>query len=733
LNSAIPVADKIQGKAKKMVKGLTALAKVQQIAVSDAELKWPQRSLSVGKLIVHRPAMPLLRESDGSWMFESWLKPVVSIGGTQRAADAGAHGQLPSWRLKLLNFGLDGGAFAFDDRQQQHPVGIDFSDLNLNVKNVSSERQVSVPVQLSGRVRDREGVVGQLEFFGQVAPSPIVVSGQIKASQMPLHALEPYFSDMSNIQLRHALVGAELNLSFADGSEGPRWQAKGQLWADDLRADGKAAETKRQGIGTLNPTPILSAAQELLSWRSLSLKGVEAAGVPGQPMRLEVQETALSDFFARVQIDEKGRINLQDILKADADVSNTSPASPSPIIKFGPVSLANGRVLFSDHFIKPNYTADLSGLTGRLGAFSSLPSSDGVVQMADLALRGKAEGTATLEVSGKLNPLATPLALDIQGRVRDLELPPLSPYSVKYAGHGIERGKLSMDVAYRVQPDGQLTANNNIVLNQLRFGDAVEGAPASLPVRLAVALLADRNGVIDVNLPISGSLNDPQFSLGPVIFKVIVNLVVKAITAPFSLLAGALGGADQASAITFAPGSALLTAEARSQLDKLAQSLADKPTLKMTVVGVASLEAEQEAYRRVQLDSLLWSEKQRVEGLASGLLEPPESQSLTPQERSAALRSAYKRSKVAKPRNLVGLVKDVSENDMQATLLAQFSVTQDAMHALAVQRGTVVRDYLASKHLPMDRLFLGTPKMGVPGDGPDGASLARAELSLQAN
>ena len=161
--------------------------------------------------------------------------------------------------------------------------------------------------------------------------------------------------------------------------------------------------------------------------------------------------------------------------------------------------------------------------------------------MADLNLTGRAEGTAALQVGGKLNPLAKPLALDIQAKVTDLELPPLSPYSVKYAGHGFERGKLSMEVAYKVEPDGRLTATNKLVLNQLAFGEPVQGAPASLPVKLATALLADSQGVIDLDLPISGSLNDPQFSVGPIIVKAIVNLIGRAITAPFTLLARALG------------------------------------------------------------------------------------------------------------------------------------------------------------------------------------------------
>src|SRR5690606_2150504 len=119
------------------------------------------------------------------------------------------------------------------------------------------------------------------------------------------------------------------------------------------------------------------------------------------------------------------------------------------------------------------------------------------------ALKGRAAGTATLEIDGQLNPTADPLALDIRANMRGLELPPLSPYAAKYAGYAIERGRLSMNVAYRVDPSGQLEASNQLVLNQLTFGEKVDSPTATqLPVLLAVALLKDRNGVIDLNLPI---------------------------------------------------------------------------------------------------------------------------------------------------------------------------------------------------------------------------------------
>ena len=341
--------------------------------------------------------------------------------------------------------------------------------------------------------------------------------------------------------------------------------------------------------------------------------------------------------------------------------------------------------------------------------------------MADLELRGRAEGTASLEVLGKLNPLAQPLALDIKAKVRDLELAPLSPYSVKYAGHGIERGKLSVDVAYEILPNGQLTASNKITLHQLVFGDEVAGAPASLPVRLATALLADRNGVIDIDLPVSGSVNDPQFRVGPVIFKALVNLLVKAITSPFSLLASALGGGDasELSTVPFALGSAELSDEARAGLDKVAKALESRTALKMTVVGNASMDAEREALKRQRLQRMLRAEKRRTSIQAPGASVPAAGETATvavpvtisDDEYPALLTAVYKRADMAKPRNLVGLAKSIPVPEMEALLLANIDVSDDAVQTLATQRGTVVRDYLAAQKLPMERLFLGAAKV----------------------
>ncbi|MGH8822787.1 MAG: DUF748 domain-containing protein, partial [Rhodoferax sp.] len=513
--------------------------------------------------------------------------------------------------------------------------------------------------------------------------------------------------------------------------------------ADSVLSQGvaPAAATSPAAAGTAPKAAAVAAtgsqqlaSEPLLQWKALSVRGLDLAMKPGVATRVNVRETALSDFYARIIINPNGRINLQDLVKSSAQPDAATPAAsaaaaprtvsmpaggpvarenvmpsgpatpapatatvaaapdteggPAPVIHIGPISLINGRVLFSDHFIRPNYSADLTQLTGKLSAFSSVAPA-GAPQMADLELTGRAEGTASLEITGKLNPLAKPLALDITGKVHDLELPPLSPYAIKYSGHEIERGKMSMDVHYVVLPNGQLTAQNSLVLNQLSFGDEVKGAPASLPVKLAVALLADRDGVINLNLPISGSLNDPQFSLGPIIFKAIINIIVKAVTAPFSLLANAFGGSggQQLNTVVFGPGSASLTPEARASLDKVAKALAERPKLKMTVVGAANLDAEREGYRRERLNAMVRAEKRREALLAPGKAATPVPTASAPastasaaapaaavtvseSEYPALLKRVYRRADITKPRNLIGMAKDIPQDQMESLLLA---------------------------------------------------------------
>ncbi|MCJ0762813.1 DUF748 domain-containing protein [Variovorax terrae] len=752
-----------------LTQGRAPLASVKKIELAQAQLDLAQQTLSVEKLALTQPRAKVGRGEDRRWMFEHWLK-------AGSAAPAAAPGHRPGgaadkpWGVALGEVTLDAGALSYLDQATARPVAFELTGLKLQMKNVAPDSAKPSPLTVSARLGAGRTEPGRLDYRGTLALKPLAAQGRVDAQRLPLHAFAPYFADALNIELLRADASFKGQVRYADGKAGPALKLSGDTALEEFRANSVPVDAPPQEAAAGKGG--LAISEELLSWKALSLRGLEVSLTPGTATTVDVRETTLSDFFARVIINENGRINLQDLVKSSAATgtatvpaattgaavatnsiatndpatrtsgqksastpvpagaaaasvaAGTATAAPAPVIRVGPVSLINGKVLFTDHFVKPNYSADLSDLTGKLSAFSSV-SPQGSPQLADLELRGRAEGTASLEILGKLNPLAKPLALDIKGKVRDLELPPLSPYSIKYAGHGIERGKLSVDVAYLVKPDGQLTASNNLVLNQLSFGDEVKGAPASLPVKLAVALLADRNGVIDINLPISGSLNDPQFSLGPIIFKVIVNLIVKAITSPFSLLASAFGGGgDELSMVAFAPGSAMLSPDARQGLDKVANALTDRPSLKMTVVGTASLQAERDGYKHERLKALVQAEKRRAAVLAgqtaTGVITVSEA------EYPALLKEVYKRADMPKPRNLIGMAKDLPPAEMEALLLANIPVSDDVMRELALQRGVAVKDYLATKNLPPERLFLGAAKAVAP----EAKWSPRAELSL---
>ena len=498
------------------------------------------------------------------------------------------------------------------------------------------------------------------------------------------------------------------------------------------------------------PLPKNSTAPEgsetLVSWTRLSLPGVVVNMHGTQAPQVQVGEIALSDFYFRLIVDPSGHLVLQELVKTSTDSTSTkgtsvasvamapatananananaplpqAPASATAsaatplnaVIDVGPIRLVNGQVAFSDRFIKPNYSAELTELNGSLGRISSRPQT-GLADIGALELHGRAQGSALLDIAGHVNPLARPLDLDLRAHVQDLELSPLSSYAVKYAGYGIERGKLTVDLNYRITPDSKLSASNHIVLNQLTFGDAVPGAPSSLPVKLATALLSDRNGVINLNLPVTGSLNDPQFSIWPVVWKIVGNLITKALTAPFSMFSSDSGDVGDLSNVSFDVGTATISAQGRSVLDRLAHELQDRPSLQLTIIGDANSDAEDVAIRHARLNTLLLAEKRRSNGVATSDAVSP----ITAEQYPALLKSLYRRTDMTKPRNVIGIARDLESSQMEALLLANISIAPESVRALAAQRGVAVRDYLSTAGLPSERLFLGTEKAVSGGD-----------------
>jgi len=307
----------------------------------------------------------------------------------------------------------------------------------------------------------------------------------------------------------------------------------------------------------------------------------------------------------------------------------------------------------------------------------------------------------------------------------------LSSYSGKYVGYGIQKGKLSTTMTYKVE-DRKLTATNRIFLDQLTFGDKVESPDAlKLPVLLAVSLLKNGRGEIDIDLPISGSLDDPEFSVGGIVFKAIMNLLVKAVTAPFTLLGSLFGGGADLSYVEFNPGQAILTPAAIEKLQAMSKALADRPALEVEMAGRVDPVADAEGLKRESIRQQMAAFKikdQVKKGEAAPSLDEVV---IEPAEYSALLKQVYKEGDFKKPRNLVGLAKDIPDGEMEALLLQNTPVGEEDLRDLGRRRSQRVEDWLLHQgQVAAERLFVLSPRIGEDGKETT-AKTSRVDFSLK--
>jgi len=628
----------------------------------------------------------------------------------------GATFNLGDQTLSIAKLALSIPSARIEDRSLKRPVITTLSAFTLALQDLSTAKGKPGMVDLTTHVN----TTGQVHLAGAFGLSPPLATLEVNVQKLDLLPLQSYLTAHTNLLLSRGQLSTQGKLNVAQTAQGEiQGGYQGQLAVTDLATLDRASAT------------------DLLRWKSLFLQGVD---VRTAPFSLTIRQMALNDFFARVSINPDGRINLQNLLRsapteaapdkttvaaagAAAPPAAASPATVPPI-KIGKVTLQGGAVHFSDNYIKPHYTADLAALGGIISGLSSNAAST-----ASVDLRGQVND-APLSIAGKINPLRGDLFMDIKANVNGMEMAPFSPYSGKYVGYDIEKGKLSFEVNYQVQ-DHALTAQNHLVLEQLTFGNKVESPDATqLPVQLAIALLKDRNGVIDISLPVEGSLNDPQFSVGGIIFKMVINLITKAVTAPFSLIASFFEQGASASFMTFDPGRDLISPAGVAQLQSMAHALTERPALKLEITGRADRATDAEGLRRASIDqkvrALLIKQKiARGEPTGSDPVVVPAA------DYPALLARVYRNENFPKPRNVIGMEKSLPVPEMEKLMMANAVVTDDDLAALASRRAEVVRDWLVHKGaVPRERLFIVGSTAGAAPSA-EKASSARVDFSLK--
>ncbi|HTH76059.1 MAG TPA: DUF748 domain-containing protein [Trinickia sp.] len=691
-----------------------------------AELAQPPRAARPGALAAHNPGNAndhsLERERHAGERAHEATKPSSATADT----NANPNAAQPGWRYRIGELALKDGSADITDESAPKPAKLHIAPIQLDVRNVTEDLTRPLSVKLETSLNGK----GMLNVSGDLVPSPLAATLTVDANRLDLSPVEPYFGSGLNAKI----ASAELN-------------ARGQLKAA-MPKRGAASYTYR-GFASLVDVRLLdrTTSAPLAGWRTLGIGGINAR-YDEHGINLDIARVTFARFFGRVLLDPQGKLNLNDVLAQEREASQTAGASKqkaststahvetappttasTPLhARIGQVVLEQGHVNYTDDFVKPNYTADLVDITGTIGTFGTEVATPAPVDIsASLADNGP------VAIRGKANPLAPKPSLDLTASAHDIGLKHLTPYSLKYAGYPIEKGSLNVDLHYKLEND-QLTAENHLFIDQLTFGEHVENdTETHLPVRLAISLLKNSRGQIDVNIPVSGSLSNPQFSLGSLIWSAVAHLIERAVTAPFSLLANALGGGAHGSAsveqlqyIAFAPGSAALTDTSREKLDTLAKLLSEKPEVKLELSGRADANIDTQGLKLAYVDDLVKKEKAKA---SSGGAQPADlsAVTLTPDEYSRYLKQAYMDADFKKPRNFVGLTKTLPDEDMKRALAFHAKVDDTSLHALADQRAQNVRRYLSEK-VDANRLAIVAPHFGTEGLKDNGPS-SRVDLT----
>ena len=675
------------------------LWRVPLIQVSNSSVELAKQSVVIGELASREGVARIERGPDGQINYARLVKTTPATGAGTGSGE--------EWNVLVKRILLERYAISFEDRAAPTPVKTQVTNFEVLAEDITNAKGAKGKASIRAVVNK----TGRVAVSGPIVTNPVSGRLNVDARTIELLPFQPYVEQTSNVAITAGAVSAKGVVDFNLPPGAPMKVG----YAGDVNITDFASVER--------PT-----SQDLLKWKSLFIGGIKSSL---EPLQVAVDEIALADFYSRLIVNPDGTLNLQQLVKkpgAAPATNETTPAKPPASapdteakiaeatkkaampanMSIGKITLQGGNINFSDFFVKPNYSANLTGVGGSVTTLT--PETPGAVE-----LRAKVDDAAPVEILGKVNPLAADLFLDLKASAKDIELPPLSPYSVKYAGYGIERGKLSVNVKYLVE-HRKLVAENNVYLDQLTFGEKVDSPTATkLPVLLAVALLKDKNGVIDVNLPIGGSLDNPQFSVFGIVIQVIGNLVTKAVTSPFAVLGATFGGGEELAYVEFPPGSARLDADDETKLKSISKALTERPGLKLDVAGRVDPATDREALKRVSVENQLKAIKLKEVGKGGATIKLDDVK-LEPSEYEKYLTAAYKDAKFPKPRNAIGLAKDLPVPEMEQLMLANAEATDEDLRQLANRRAQAAKDWLVEKGgVPAERVFLVAPKLTAEG------------------
>ena len=546
---------------------------------------------------------------------------------------------LSFWTATVHDVEFTNYAFSLEDLANSRPARLDLDDITLSIKNISNLPGTNLTVNLSLRW-NTNGTI-KTEVAASFAPPTADI--QLDLDRLDFGPLDPYLEPKLNLYIPGSEFGLHGRIQLhTPAGQLPEITFQGDTWLDGFRAvDGDLGE-------------------DLLKWDSVRVSGIDANL---NPMSVAIKQIALNNVTASLVIETNHTINLLAALHpagsmAPAETNapattnetkaatvaqtptvpetNATPASPLPPITIGSIVISNAAARFTDRSLTPNVHLAIQQFSGDITGLSSTEP-----RHADVNLHAAVDGVGPIDIAGHINPFSETATNDLKITFKNVDLTPTSPYSGKFAGYRIAEGKLNLDLAYNLV-GRKLKSRNVITLDRFTFGEKVNSPDAThLPVRLAIAILKDRNGQILLDVPVEGSFDDPKFRVGKAVAHVLLNILEKAATSPFSLLSAVMGGGEELSYQDFVPGSAVLLPANEQKLDSLVKGLYERPGLQLEIAGSIEPDADRDALRRASLDKQIrtrqWMSLRKSERAAT----TPGQITLTPEQHAAWVKKLY--------------------------------------------------------------------------------------------
>ncbi|HDZ8843704.1 TPA: DUF748 domain-containing protein [Aeromonas dhakensis] len=549
-------------------------ARFKQLALTGIALDGNKQALQIDRVTLKAPAVSAVLDANQQLDLTTLLIPQPPVK-TSKAAKPAAPAK--PWRWSLKQTRIEQGQLKLTESSSGKPLLRELSALTLALGPLGSQSGQSSPLTLSGALNNQ----AKLDFDGDLALAPFSLNGEIKQQGLPLSWAQPYLQDLLRISVRDGQLASRTKLALATDAKGAlsKLELSGGLDIDRLNVLDRADN------------------QRLLQIEQLQLSGLHYDGISQQ---VKIDDILLRKPFARIEINEDRVTNVQQLLLPQPATAKPASSGPAPRVSIAQVRTEQGNLRFADRSLSPEFVVDIASLSGQSRHISNIPG-----QRSELAFNGKVDRYAPVTIRGGTNLLIEQPVLDVAVTFNNLELTTFTPYSSTYAGYAIDKGQLSMKLNYQLHGN-RLEGDNDITIKKLQLGEKVKSEQAKdLPLGLAVALLSDANGVIQMNLKVKGNLDQPDFSLGNIFWDVLGNTLRKAVTSPFSLLASLAGGSEDLDELPFLPGEPDLTPTQQEKLTKLAQALKDRPKLSMNIRGKVNFNEERPILQRQKLERVL--------------------------------------------------------------------------------------------------------------------------------